>query len=288
MPSLISPCRCLSAKTSCHMQNACIAIGAICQRALRPLFTALCPLPASEIVGNSIEHAFNGRISDLYFFLGNRRKVWKREGVCGGCCCPVASPPQAIKRSYGMNTTLIQSQLLILDYFLAERISWMGRTWWLWWIKAAKQDKNKTAADRGRKWGYIYTAYRHTGRCFKRGDEVGGGGQWNVKLVRALCLYASALAAVEGEAILFSWTQCFDKVKGELWHGRSPRLRDHLIRFWWSKVKGQFNSSREKLNFDLVKVISWELLREAPLDLPQISTGTLRAKVKVFVTSQTC
>lgn len=38
----------------------------------------------------------------------------------------VKSPTQAINMTYGMNTTLIQSQLLIRDHLLAECISWMG------------------------------------------------------------------------------------------------------------------------------------------------------------------
>lgn len=74
MPSLISPCCRLHAKTSCHMQNACKAFEAICQRALRPLFTAPCLVPASEMAGNPKEHALSGCISDLYF-LGTSREV---------------------------------------------------------------------------------------------------------------------------------------------------------------------------------------------------------------------
>ena len=85
------------------MQNACIAIGAICQRALRPLFTALCPVPASEMVGDSEEHALSGCISDLYYYF-----LREQEKRCGRKA-PIESLPQAIKRSYGMNTTLIQS-----------------------------------------------------------------------------------------------------------------------------------------------------------------------------------
>lgn len=80
-PSLISPCHCLSAKTSCHMQNACIAFEAICQRVLRPLFTALCSVPASEMAGNSKEHALSSRINDLYLFW-TRGNVWKKKGCC--------------------------------------------------------------------------------------------------------------------------------------------------------------------------------------------------------------
>lgn len=103
------------------MQNACIAFEAICQIALGPLFTALCPVPASETAGNSKEHALSGCISDLYFG-GDQEEGMEEKGAAAH----IESLPQAIKRSYGVNTTLIQSQLLILDHFLAEWISFIG------------------------------------------------------------------------------------------------------------------------------------------------------------------
>lgn len=147
-PSLINPCLCLSAKMPCQMQNACAAFKAICQRALRPLFTALCPEPANETAGNFEWHTVSGCISDLYFWGGPR-------GRCGrkGDAAHIASPPQTIKKRYGMNTTLIQSQLLILDHFWVYimdgvEVEVMVR-WQLWWIKAAL-DKNRTGAQRGR------------------------------------------------------------------------------------------------------------------------------------------
>lgn len=105
------------------MENACIASEAICQRALKPLFTALCPVPVTEMAGNSKECVLSGCVNDLYFF-GTGRRVSKNPV---GVLLTSKAQAQAIKMSYGMNTTLIQSQLLILDHFFGQEcISWLG------------------------------------------------------------------------------------------------------------------------------------------------------------------
>lgn len=98
------------------MQNTCIAFEAICQRALRPLFTALCPVLASEAAWNSKERALSGFISDLYFCQEPVGRCGRRKGAA----TQIESLPQAIKMTYSVNATLIQSQLLILNHFFGR------------------------------------------------------------------------------------------------------------------------------------------------------------------------
>lgn len=103
--SLIRPCRCLSAKPSCHMQSVCTAFEAICQRALRHLFTALCPEPVSKKARNPKEDVLSGCMSDLYlntYIFLTMRKVWKRRGLL----LTTESPTRAIKKRVIARTQL--------------------------------------------------------------------------------------------------------------------------------------------------------------------------------------
>lgn len=140
-------------KQPCHTQNASTASEAICQRALRSLFTALRPEPAThEMAGKFQKSMHVAAVSMIYVFFGDQEEGVEENGTP----VHIESPTQAIKRSYGMNTTLIQSRLLILDHLLAECISSMEEEvmarhgWWLSWIKTARQDKNRTGAQRDR------------------------------------------------------------------------------------------------------------------------------------------
>lgn len=58
------------------------------------------------MAGNSEEHALSGCISDLYF-LGDQEEGEEEKGVL--LKSKAYHLPRTIKRSYGMNTTLIQS-----------------------------------------------------------------------------------------------------------------------------------------------------------------------------------
>lgn len=55
-------------------------------------------------------------ISVIYIFPRTSRKVWKKKGGA----TQNDSLPQAIKMTYSVNATLIQSQLLILNHFFGR------------------------------------------------------------------------------------------------------------------------------------------------------------------------
>lgn len=151
--SLISTFCCLSAKNVLsHGERLHSVWGHLSKSVKAFIYSSVSS--ASDWDGGEFQRACIKWLCQWFIFFGTGRKVSKNTG---GVLLTSKAQAQAIKMSYGMNTTLIQSQLLILDHFFRQEcISWLGWRWWLSWIKATWQDKNRTGAQRGRvKWNQI-------------------------------------------------------------------------------------------------------------------------------------